>query len=79
MRILLSDLITKDLGYCCEWAFFYHYRKNRFTPLIAARLGVSTRAVQKHKAAYRTGGLACNDCGNCLKRRLQRPQSPESQ
>lgn len=66
MRITLKELITTDLGYCCEWFFFHHYRQNRFTPLIAARLGVSLRAVQKHKSAYRQGKLKCSNCSKCL-------------
>ena len=51
-RILIADLITKDLGYCCEWFFFQHYKQ---VPLVAARLGVTPQAVRSHK----------RNCGNC--------------
>jgi len=58
----ITSMITRDLGYCCEWYFFSRYHD---TELIAARLGVTARAVRKHKAAE----LKCQDCINCLKRR----------
>lgn len=65
-RITLRSLIVDGLGYCCEWSFWHCYRKNRYTPIIAARLGVSIRACQKHKAAYRRGDLKCECSGSCL-------------
>lgn len=69
-RITLKSLITADLKYCCEYRFWLAYRKNRFTPLIADRLGVSIRSVQKHKAAFRRGDLVCQQCAKCM---LNRP------
>lgn len=56
-------MITESLGYCCEWAFFCYHKK---TAVIAARLGVTTRAVQKHKAATRECGQ-CEHRAKCLK------------
>ena len=58
----LSHLITDGLGYCCEAYFFSHFSN---TALIAARLGVTTRAVRYHKAA----GKTCLNAVNCMKER----------
>ena len=58
MNELVRTLITKGLGYCCPWAFFHFHKK---TALIADRLGVSTRAVQRVKKEVR-------ECGDCEKR-----------
>lgn len=69
-RILLKHLIVGGLGYCCEYAFWTAYRQNRQTPLAAERLGVTVRAVQKHKAARRRGKLKCQNCLTCLKEKL---------
>lgn len=63
-RLTVKMMIEEDLGYCCEWAFFNLYRR---TALIAARLGVTTRAVEYHKAAARDGCLVCGGKANCLK------------
>lgn len=65
MRITVKDLITKDLGYCCEHLFFSLYPG---AVLIAARLGVSPSAVKKHRAAC--GG--CAGAPNCMKDKLFR-------
>lgn len=61
---LVKRLIEDELGYCCEFAFFTLYRK---TALVADRLGVSTRAIKKHKAAVREGCETCSSKPNCLK------------
>jgi len=63
----LRDLIRDGLGYCCEYAFF---RLHKRTGLIAARLGVSDRAVRYHKAAFKAGDLKCECTDRCLKGRL---------
>ena len=39
-----AHMITKTLGYCCPYAFFYFYRKNR---TIADRLGLSIRTIRE--------------------------------
>jgi hypothetical protein len=62
-------MIEDDLGYCCEYAFFWLHRK---TAVIAARLGVTTRAVQKHKAAMKEGCLQCQAKQNCLGPQLKK-------
>lgn len=47
-HVSIKSMIVKDLGYCCEGRFFDLYPQ---TTLIAARLGVSERAIRKHRAA----------------------------
>jgi hypothetical protein len=66
-RILIRDLITSGLNYCCPYAFF---RKNKRTGLIAARLGVTDRAVRYWKMAFKDNCLSCEKRENCLKGRL---------
>lgn len=56
-------LVTQDLGYCCEWFFFTHYRQ---TALIAARLGVTERAVRYAKARVDSGEVKCGGCDSCM-------------
>jgi hypothetical protein len=51
-RLTIRLMIVEDLGYCCPYFFFSHFRR---TPLIAARLGVTPRAVRYARA----------DCGTC--------------
>lgn len=70
-RITLRELLCTDLGYCCEFFFWLKYRQNRYTPIAADRLGVSIRAVQKHKAAFRRGDLVCTKCPACFLARLR--------
>lgn len=65
-RLTIKMMIEEDLGYCCEWAFFDLFKR---TALIAARLGVTTRAVKYHKAAVREGCKTCEGKPNCLKAR----------
>lgn len=65
-------MITKDLKYCCPWAFFKLYTN---AAVIADRLGVTDRAVRKARAQARTAG--CTGCPKCLKRQgLSRLQEP---
>lgn len=59
----VSYLITQGLGYCCEYAFFSRYKN---TEMIAARLGVTPRAVNLHKAMVRDGKLLCEGASRCL-------------
>ena len=63
----IRSLIESDLGYCCVWFFFTHYRS---TSLIAARLGMSRRSVQEWKARVRSGEEKCKGCPNCLHARI---------
>lgn len=60
-------LITEGLGYCCAWVFFMRYKR---TALIAARLGVTTRAVRYAKARFNSGEIKCNNCANCMGKKL---------
>ena len=50
-----AALIT-SLGFCCPYAFFRCYKR---TGLIAARLGVTDRAIRYQKAAFRCGEMKC--------------------
>lgn len=67
MRPTIKTLITQDLRYCCVWAFFSIFKK---TPEIAARLGVSERAVRYAKAEVRKRGK-CEGCERCLKEHVR--------
>ena len=58
-RILIFSLITEDLGYCCPWRFFLLYPS---TSLIAARLGVSSRAVRNARRRVVQGQGRCAKC-----------------
>lgn len=58
-------LITVGLGYCCLWRFFSWFRQ---THLIADRLGVTSRAIRKHKERFRAGELSCENCRNCMRK-----------
>jgi hypothetical protein len=70
-QITIAALITEPppsgLGYCCEWFFFSRYRQ---TALIAARLGVTPRAVRYHKEAWRACECSCEGKANCLRKRI---------
>jgi len=66
-RPTIRLLVTQDLGYCCPWFFFTHFRQ---TGLIAARLGVSERAVRYAKEAVDDGRTTCEGCPNCLDKRV---------
>jgi hypothetical protein len=70
-KITIVALITEPppsgLGYCCPWVFF---RKFKQTALIAARLGVSTRAVRYHKELWRAKCYGCEGRPNCMKGKL---------
>jgi hypothetical protein len=56
-------LIEEDLGYCCPFRFFSLYPDNS---LIAARLGVHVRTVQKHRERLVAGTLKCTCRSGCL-------------
>ena len=67
-RQTVKLLVTEGMGYCCPFAFFSLYRQ---TALIAARLGVSDRAIRYAKAAFKAGEYRCQGCSDCL--RAKRP------
>lgn len=77
MRITIQHLVTVDLKYCCLWAFFKLYAD---PSLIAARLGVTDRAVRGARARAKTAG--CTGCPRCLRKRgitrLQEEKPQES-
>lgn len=64
-------MVTQDLGYCCEFAFFALFKK---TLQVAERLGVSRQAVQKKRRAFREGLMKCENCEKCLKKSGNFPQ-----
>jgi hypothetical protein len=68
----IPELVTNDLGYCCVYFFFTRYRK---TALIAARLGVTDRAVRYVKARVRDGESKCTECERCLLKQMRTPNS----
>lgn len=65
MRQTVRHLITEGLNYCCPWFFFRLYRRSS---VIADRLGVTVRAVQKAKAEADLG--ECERCGKCMRQKL---------
>ena len=74
-RLTVEELICGEngLGYCCEWVFFTQFRK---TGQIAQRLGVTDRAVRKHKANFKTGELDCERRENCMKYKVRYTVKP---
>ena len=63
-QTVIRKLICHGLGYCCPYGFF---RFNKTTAMIALRLGVTERTVQRYKADFAAGRLKCEDCDKCLK------------
>jgi len=63
----IKEMVTQDLGYCCLPFFFSRYKKNA---LIAARLGVSDRAVRYNRAEVLASRVTCENCSGCLEKRL---------
>lgn len=60
-------MIVEDLGYCCPWFFFAHYKQ---TALIAARLGVTPRAVRYAKAEALGRPPQCTGREACMNRAI---------
>lgn len=69
VRVTFKSLVTgkHGLNYCCVWAFFKLHKR---TGLIAARLGLTDRAVRYNKARFKSGEFACEKCEKCLKGKL---------
>lgn len=65
VRALITEKPPSGLGYCCMWFFFKRFRQ---TALIAARLGVTDRAVRTAKASAKEG--SCAGCPSCLHARF---------
>lgn len=63
MRPTVYLAITSDLGYCCPYFFFLHYKR---TSTIAMRLGFSQRQVQMLKAACLDGRRPCEGKPTCM-------------
>lgn len=58
---LTRHMICDSLGYCCEFAFFHIYADTE-THLIADRLGVAMRTIQRHREA----AGRCTNAENCM-------------
>lgn len=70
-RISIPSMICKDLGYCCTYAFFAIHKDNA---LVAARLGVTSRAVRYRRAETQQ----CTGSERCLSSRGKIPgESPK--
>jgi hypothetical protein len=66
-RGTIHHLITSGLGYCCPWMFFHLFRK---TGVIAARLGVTERAVRYAKKRVKEGEWVCEGHPTCMCKRM---------
>tara|TARA_R110000868_G_scaffold141892_3_gene358821 strand:- start:4362 stop:4601 length:240 start_codon:yes stop_codon:yes gene_type:complete len=66
-RLTVAILVTQDLGYCCPYFFFTHFRN---TGLLAARLGVTDRAIRLAKARVDDGEWTCPGSASCLRRKI---------
>ena len=58
----IKSMLVNDLGYCCLQRFFTLYPS---TTLVAARLGVTERAVRYVKAKVKNGEGLCSNATNC--------------
>ena len=61
---LTSTLITQGLGYCCP-AWFWERFWEVPTELVAARLGISERSVQRHRKSFNEGECKCQNREKC--------------
>jgi hypothetical protein len=66
-RPTVTHLVTEGLGYCCPYFFFTHFRN---TALIAARLGVTNRAIRYAKEAVDEKREVCKGKAECLRRKI---------
>lgn len=73
MKPTVVSAITKDLGYCCPWFFFAHYKR---TSTIAMRLGFSQRQVQALKAECVSGKRQCLHCPSCMHKKITLEGNP---
>lgn len=71
--ITLRELVCKDLGYCCPYAFFCLFKR---TGVIAERLGVNAKTVRSHKAKWKAKELNCEEAERCLKKKLSLKPPP---
>lgn len=75
----VTDLITTGLGYCCE-AFFWERFKEIPSDLIAARLGIAVRTVNRHRQWYAEGKFSCEGKLTCIinrwRNKCQKPTQP---
>ena len=60
----IEHLVCISLGYCCLFAFFSFFKR---TGQIAARLGISDRAVRYKKEEFKCGKIKCRNRPKCMK------------
>jgi len=72
-----KSLVTNGLGYCCEWAFFNLFI-DKPSSLIADRLGITKRAVNIHKRAWKEGRTTCQELPVCFLCRTTTEQQSSS-
>lgn len=70
-RRITVDMLVNDLGYCCAWVFFKVYNKTT-TSIIAARLGVTTRAIRYKRCDFGSSKMACPNQKDCMKKAFER-------
>ena len=68
-----SLLCEGGLGYCCPWFFFQHFRHSE---TVAARIGVTSRAIRLAKARVDSGEDKCEGRANCMHARVTLEGSP---
>jgi hypothetical protein len=66
----VQDLIETGLGYCCEYVFWRAY-KHLPTDLIAARLGMAPRTINRHRQHFDEDLIHCAKCSNCMKDKIK--------
>jgi len=66
----VAHLVTQGLGYCCE-AFFWKRYVGVSSDLVAARLGIAARTVNRHRQWYEEGSLSCPNKKDCLAKLLE--------
>ena len=66
-RLTIRRMVEEDLGYCCLELFLAYFPATR---LVAARLGVTTRAVKYQRAATRESCITCLQRASCMAIRL---------
>lgn len=62
-------MLTRNLGFCCQYAGLEANRRVS-SPLLAARLGVSDRAIRYKYESLAEGSIRCEGCLNCMKGKL---------
>lgn len=62
-------MLTRNLGFCCQYAGLEANRRVSGV-LLAARLGVSDRAIRYKYESLADGTIRCENCSTCMKEKL---------